>query len=112
MSRYKLIIMEIWQKIKNLYTGDNTKFAWFVTLWLLYFSWSWLYGSGNTFFVWMDAKKEYREKTAQIKTLDEKMQQMEQEMNHRESSLDTLEKYAREHYYMAAPNEDVYIIER
>ena len=103
--------MEIWQKIKNLYTGDSRIFVWFVTAWLLYFSWSWLYGSGNTIFLWVGAKKEYREKTAKIKVLDDQINEMKREMEHRESSLDTLEKFAREHYFMAAPNEDVYIIE-
>ena len=103
--------MEIWQKIKNLYTGERKWFVWFVTFWVIYFPWSWLFGSGNTIFVWMDAKKEYREKTAMIKELDERIEEMDREMNHRESHLDTLEKFAREQYFMAAENEDVYIIE-
>ena len=104
--------MEIWQKIKNLYTGERRKLVWFITAWLIYFSWTWLFGSGNTLFVWLDAKKEYREKTAQIKELDERIEEMDREMNHRESNPDTLEKFAREQYQFAAPGEDVYIIEQ
>ena len=36
---------------------------------------------------------------------------MDREMNHRESSLDTLEKFAREQHQFAGPGEDVYIID-
>ena len=104
--------MEIWQKIKGLYTGENKKFACFVTLWLLYFSWSWLFGSGNTFFVWMDAKKDYREKMAEIRDYDQKMDSMKTEMYNRDMNKDSLERFAREQYHLSAPNEDVYIIER
>ncbi|MBE6240712.1 MAG: hypothetical protein E7115_04360 [Bacteroidales bacterium] len=103
--------MEIWQKIKNLYTGDNKWFVWFVTLWLLYFTWSWLFGSGNTIFHWIDAKKEYRKQNAEKEYYRGEIEDMDRIMKERESNLDSLEKYAREQHGFAAPGEDVYIIE-
>ena len=104
--------MEIWQHIKGLYTGSNRWFAWFVTLWLLYFTWSWLFGSGNTIFHWVDAKKELRSQKAGIEYYQNEIDKMDMILSQRESNLDTLEKFAREQYQFAAPNEDVYIIER
>ena len=103
--------MEIWQKIKNLYTGSSRWFAWFVTLWLLYFTWSWLWGDGNTIFHWLDAKKEFRSQNAQIEHYREEIEKMDMVIDQRESNLDTLEKFAREQYLFAAPGEDVFVIE-
>jgi cell division protein FtsB len=103
--------MEIWQKIKNLYTGDSRWFTWFVTLWLLYFTWSWLFGSGNTIFHGIEAKEEYRRINASIEYYKNEIDRMDMIIDQRESNLDTLEKFAREQYHFAAPGEDVYIIE-
>ena len=103
--------MEIWQKIKNLYTGDNRWFTWFVTLWLLYFTWSGLFGSGNTIFHGIEAKEEYRSINASIEYYKNEIDRMDMIIDQRESNLDTLEKFAREQYHFAAPDEDVYIIE-
>ena len=103
--------MEIWQHIKGLYTGSNRWFAWFVTLWLLYFTWSWLFGSGNTIFHWVEAKKELRSQKAGIEYYQNEIDKMDMILSQRESSLDTLEKFAREHFHFAAPGEDVYVIE-
>lgn len=105
------MVMEIWQKIKNLYTGKGKWFALFVTAWLVYFTWTWFFGSGNTIPIWLDAKKEYREQNAQIETYKKEMEEMDAAINRRKSNLDSLEKFAREQYQFAAPGEDVYIIE-
>lgn len=106
-----LFVMEIWQKIKNLYTGENWLFTWFVTLWLLYFTWSWLFGSGNTILHWIDAKKEFRSQNASIEYYQREIDNMDMVLTQRESNCDSLEKFAREQYHFAEPNEDVYILE-
>ena len=103
--------MEFWQNIKDLYTGGNKWFVWFVTIWIIYFTWSWLFGSGNTIFHGIEAKKEIRNQNAQIKHYKDEIQRMDMVLNQRESNVDSLEKFAREQYYFAAPGEDVYIIE-
>ena len=102
--------MEIWEKIKGLYTGPGKFFTWFVTLWLLYFTWSWFFGSGNTIPIWINAKKEYRNQNAQIEVYKKEMAEMDAAIDRLESNPDTLEKFAREQYQFAAPGEDVYLL--
>ena len=50
--------MEIWGKVKSVYTGERRKFAWFVTVVLVVFVFSWMFGRGNTIFHWIDAIRE------------------------------------------------------
>ena len=103
--------MEIWDKVKSVYTGERRKFAWFVTVVLVVFVFSWMFGRGNTIFHWIDAKKEYRNQNAQIENYRNEIDKMDMVIDQRESNLDTLEKFAREQYNFAAPGEDVYVIE-
>ncbi len=103
--------MGIWQNIKNLYTGENRTFTWFVTLWLLYFAWSWLFGSGNTIPQYLDSKQELRSQNDSIEYYRNELEKLDKIIQERESNVEVLEKYAREQYNFAAPNEDVYIIE-
>ena len=103
--------MGIWQNIKNLYTGENRTFTWFVTLWLLYFAWSWLFGSGNTIPQYLESKKEIRGQLDSIEYYQNDIRRLDEILNERESNLDVLEKFAREQYNFSAKNEDVYILE-
>ena len=103
--------MEIWEKVKKLYTGQNKWLVYIATGWLLYFLWSWFFGSGNTIGHWIDARRDYRNQNAQIEFYQKSIENMDMVLDQRESNLDTLEKFAREQYYFAAPGEVVYIIE-
>ena len=105
------LIMGIWQNIKNLYTGENRTFTWFVTLWLLYFAWSWFFGSGNTIPQYLESKKEIRGQNDSIEFYQNDIKRLDEIINERESNLEVLEKFAREQYNFSAKNEDVYIIE-
>ena len=58
--------MEIWNKIKSAYTGEGRRFIWFVTVVLVVFVCSWMFGSGNTVFHWVRAKREIKRQEAQI----------------------------------------------
>ena len=102
--------MEIWQKIKSLYTGNGKLFTWFATLMFLYFLWSWFFGSGNTIPIWMDAKEEYRNQVSQIEYYKSEIEKIDKSISLLESDKDSLEKFAREEYQFAAPGEDVYIV--
>jgi len=104
-------VMEIWDKIKQTFTGERRKFAWFVTVVLVCFVFSWMFGSGNTIFHWIHAKKEIKRQEAQIEEYKSRIEQMEGSIDQRVTDLDTLEKFAREQYHFAAPGEDVYVIE-
>lgn len=47
---------------------------------------------------------------AQIATLEQDTEESQQILNHLQNT-DSLERFAREHYYMHTANEDVYVIE-
>lgn len=104
--------MEIWDKIKSVYTGDRRWFAWFVTVVLTGFVFSWMFGGGNTIFHWIDAKREIRRQEAQIEEYKRQINEMDGSIDQRVIDLDTLEKFAREQYHFSEKDEDVYIIER
>ena len=45
-------------KIKDIFTGEHRKFAWFVVVTTTLFLGSWLIGPGNTIIKWIKAKNE------------------------------------------------------
>ena len=104
--------MEIWNKIKNAYTGEGRRFIWFVTVVLVVFVFSWMFGSGNTVFHWIRAKQEIKRQEAQIQEYQRQIKEMDGSIDQRVTDLDTLEKFAREQYHFSESEEDVYIIER
>ena len=103
--------MEIWNRIRNVFTGERRKFAWFLAIVLTIFVCSWLFGRGNTIIHWVQAKVEIRRQNAQIEEYRRQIEEMDGSIDQRETDLDTLEKFAREQYKFAAPGEDVYVIE-
>ena len=103
--------MEIWNKIKGAYTGEGRKFICFVTVVLLVFVFSWMFGSGNTICHWINAKKEIKRQEAQIEEYQRQIKEMDGSIDQRVTDLDTLEKFAREQYHFSEADEDVYIIE-
>ena len=104
--------MEIWNKIKSAYTGEGRRFIWFVTVVLIVFVFSWMFGGGNTIFHWIRAKQEIRRQEAQIEEYQRQIKEMDGSIDQRVTDLDTLEKFAREQYHFSEAAEDVYIIER
>ena len=103
--------MEIWDKVKSVFTGEHRKFAWFVTVVLVVFVFSWMFGRGNTIFHWIEAKREIKRQEAQIEEYKSQIEAMDGSIDQRVTDIDTLEKFAREQYNFAAPGEDVYVIE-
>lgn len=103
--------MEFWGRIKNIFTGERRKFAWFLAVVLTVFIGSWLFGRGNTIIHWIEAKIEIRRQNAQIEEYRRQIEEMDGSIDQRETDIDTLEKFAREQYGFSAPDEDVYIIE-
>ncbi len=103
--------MEIWNKIKGIFSGERSRFAWFVRVALVVFILSWLFGRGNTIIHWIKAAREINRQEAQIEEYRRQIEEMDGSIDQRETDVDTLEKFAREQYGFAAPGEDVYIIE-
>ena len=103
--------MEIWNRIKNIFANERSRFRWFLYIVLTIFVVSWLFGRGNTIIHWVEAKMEIRRQNAQIEEYRRRIEEMDGSIGQRETDLDTLEKFAREQYKFAAPGEDVYVIE-
>ena len=104
--------MEIWDKVKSVFTGEHRKFAWFVTVVLVVFVFSWMFGRGNTIFHWIEAKREIKRQEAQIEEYKRQIEEMDGSIDQRVTDIDTLEKFAREQYRFSEEGEDVYVIEK
>ena len=104
--------MEIWDKVKNVFTGEHRKFAWFVLVVLVVFVFSWMFGRGNTILHWVSAKREIRRQEAQIEEYKRQIEEMDGSIDQRVTDIDTLEKFAREQYRFSEEGEDVYVIEK
>lgn len=75
------------------------------TVWMMYFD-------QNDYFSMRERKQELQGVKDNITYLNTEIAQMEKEHAAMISDPATLEKYAREHYYMKKDNEDLYVIEK
>ena len=98
-------------KIKDIFTGEHRKFAWFVVISTSLFLLSWLIGPGNTIIHWVKARNEISSQEKQMEMYRTQIDEMNQNIEELENNRDTLEKFARERFHFAAPGEDVYVIE-
>ncbi len=98
-------------KIKDIFTGEHRKFAWFVVVVTTLFLLSWTIGPGNTIVHWIKTKKEIAQQEKQMEFYRQEIEEMNQNIEELESNKDTLEKFARERFHFAAPGEDVYVVE-
>ena len=98
-------------KIKEIFTGEHRKFAWFVVISTSLFLLSWLIGPGNTIIHWVKARNEISSQEKQMEVYRAQIDEMNQNIEELENNRDTLEKFARERFHFAAPGEDVYVIE-
>ena len=98
-------------KIKDIFTGEHRKFAWFVVISTSLFLLSWLIGPGNTIIHWVKARNEISSQEKQMEVYRAQIDEMNQIIDELENNRDTLEKFARERFHFAAPGEDVYVIE-
>ena len=98
-------------KIKDIFTGEHRKFAWFVVISTSLFLLSWLIGPGNTIIHWVKARNEISSQEKQMEVYRAQIDEMNQNIEELENNRDTLEKFARERFHFAAPGEDVYLIE-
>lgn len=98
-------------KIKDIFSGEHRKFAWFVVVSTAVFLFSWLVGPGNTIIHWVKTKNEIARQEKQMEYYRQEIEEMNQDIKELETNRDSLEKFARERFNFAAPGEDVYVIE-
>lgn len=99
------------KKIKDIINGEHksfTKFAVAVTFLFLLFI---LFKPGSNIFNWLDARRELNRQEKQILEYRQELEKLDTRIDLLVTDKDTLEKFAREQFYLAAPGEDVYILE-
>ncbi len=98
-------------KIKDIFTGEHRKFAWFVAIVTTLFVISWIIGPGNTVIHWVRTAREIKQQEKQMEFYQQEIDRMNQNIEELKTNKDSLEKFARERFNFAAPGEDVYIVE-
>lgn len=98
-------------KIKDIFTGEYKRLAWFVVLATLAFLVWQLVGPGNNLARWMETRREITRQERQMQEYRDEIDAMDQDIKELETNRDTLEKFAREQFGFAVPGEDVYIVE-
>ncbi len=98
-------------KIKDIFTGEHRRFAWFTVLATLVFVLMKLFGPGNTVIHWIEAKREIVRQEKQMEQYRREIEAMDQDIDELKTNRDSLEKFAREQFGFAVPGEDVYIVE-
>ena len=83
----------------------------FIALATAIFIFIWVVGPGNTVIHWVKAKMDINAQKRAIEQYNAEIEEMNKRINMLKTDKDTSEKFAREHFYFAAPGEDVYVIE-
>ena len=98
-------------KIRDIFTGEYRRLAWFSAFLTLVFLVVKLFGPGNSVVRWIEAKREIASQERQMEKYREEIEAMNQNIEELKTNRDTLEKFARENFHFAAPGEDVYNVE-
>ena len=96
-------------KIKDIMGGRYGSLIRFTLACLAIFLILWLLGPGNTFISWIQAASEISAMEKQIENYKTQTEALDSRIEDLTTNRDSLEKFAREHFYFAAPGEDVYI---
>ncbi len=67
-------------------------------------------GPKGTITHWIKAKAEIRRQEKQMEQYRREIEAMDKNINELKNNKDSLEKFAREQFHFAAPDEDVYLI--
>ena len=97
-------------KIKDIMGGRYGSLIRFTLACLAIFLILWLLGPGNTFISWIQAASEISAMEKQIENYKTQTEALDSRIEDLTTNRDSLEKFAREHFYFAAPGADVYII--
>ena len=111
MSDIHNLNLRILGKIKDIFTGEYKRLAWFVVLATFAFLVWQLVGPGNNLARWMETRREIARQERQMQEYRDEIDAMDQDIKELETNRDTLEKFAREQFGFAVPGEDVYIVE-
>ena len=99
------------KRIRGILPGESRAFRIFFAITTSVFILVWVVGPGNTVIHWIKAKMDIMAQERAIEQYNAEIEEMDKRINMLKTDKDTLEKFAREHFYFAAPGEDVYVIE-
>jgi cell division protein FtsB len=97
-------------KVKDIFTGEHRRLAWFTVVATAVFVIMKLFGPGNTVIHWIQAKREIVRQEKQMEQYRREIEAMDQNIDELKTNPDSLEKFAREQFGFAVPGEDVYIV--
>ncbi len=98
------------KKLRKIFRGGPGSFAGFVAVATLFFVLFVFFKPGNNIFHWIGASREKARQEEQIRQYREELQKLDARIDMLVTDRDTLEKFAREQFHLAAPGEDVYIL--
>lgn len=99
------------KKLKNLFDGEQRNFITYAVVATSFFVLFVLFKPGSNIFNWIEARVEISRQEKQISGYRQELEDLDRRIDLLISDRDTLEKFAREQFHLAAPGEDVYIIE-
>ena len=97
-------------KIKDMLKDERKRFFLVVSVCTVVFLGIKLIGSTGTITHWIKAKTEIRRQEKQMEEYRREIEAMDKDINELKNNKDSLEKFAREQFHFAAPDEDVYLI--
>ncbi|MBR0321902.1 MAG: septum formation initiator family protein [Bacteroidales bacterium] len=97
-------------KIKDMLSDERKRFLLIVCVCTALF-WGFKFiGPKGTITHWIKAKAEIRRQEKQMEQYRREIEAMDKDINELKNNKDSLEKFAREQFHFAAPDEDVYLI--
>lgn len=97
-------------KIKDMLSDERKRFLLIVCICTVVFLGFKFIGSKGTITHWIKAKSEIRRQEKQMDQYRSEIEAMDKDINELKNNKDSLEKFAREQFHFAAPDEDVYLI--
>ena len=98
-------------RFRNIFRGEHRSFMRYAAIATLLFFLFVLFKPGSNIFNWINARREISRQERQISEYEKALKELGTRIDLLTSDRDTLEKFARERFHLAAPGEDVYIIE-
>lgn len=98
-------------KLKEIFQDEKKRFLFIVCVCTMVFLGFKFIGPGGTITHWIKAKNEIRSQERQMEEYRRGIEAMDKDINELKTNKDSLEKFAREQFKFAAPDEDVYLIE-
>ena len=98
-------------RVRNIFKGEHRSIMRYAAIAKLLFFLLVLFKPGSNIFNWINARREISRQERQISEYEKALKELGTRIDLLTSDRDTLEKFARERFHLAAPGEDVYIIE-